>query len=238
MSTIPTPEEAKPIPDFATKTFDGDSLLFQSRNGEAGKIDGDQVADYVVVNRSYTQLGNKTIPTKFSDLETAISNIPTPMTFKGTLGTGGTITTLPAASSANEGWTYKVIEDGTYAGQAAQEGDVFVSNGSDWVLIPSANEALSELSDVTIASVSDGDIIYYDATTQKWKNRKHKILSAKLTAGATSITISDASITADCMILPYFQPEVYYNSLTPSDGSVTLTFDEQSVDINIKLEVK
>ena len=65
-----------------------------------------------------------------------------------------------------------------------------------------------------------------------------KILTAKLEAGETSITISDASITADCMILPYFQPEVYYNSLTPSDGSVTLTFDEQSVDINIKLEVK
>lgn len=65
-----------------------------------------------------------------------------------------------------------------------------------------------------------------------------KIVSGKLTAGETSITISDASITADSMILPYFEPEVMYNSLTPSVGSVVLTFDAQEVDVNIKLEVK
>lgn len=65
-----------------------------------------------------------------------------------------------------------------------------------------------------------------------------KILTAKLDAGETSITISDASITADSMIFPYFKPEVMYNSLTPSVGSVVLTFDAQEVDVNIKLEVK
>lgn len=65
-----------------------------------------------------------------------------------------------------------------------------------------------------------------------------KVLTAKLDAGVTSITISDASITADSMILPYFEPEVMYNSLTPSVGSVVLTFDAQEVDVNIKLEVK
>lgn len=65
-----------------------------------------------------------------------------------------------------------------------------------------------------------------------------KILTDTLEAGETSITISDASITADSMILPYFEPEVMYNSLTPSVGSVVLTFDAQEVDVNIKLEVK
>lgn len=69
----------------------------------------------------------------------AIDNLPEPMVFKGTLGTGGTITTLPAAAAANEGFTYKVITAGTYASIVAKVGDVFTSNGSEWVLIPSGD---------------------------------------------------------------------------------------------------
>ena len=64
-----------------------------------------------------------------------------PMKFKGTLGTGGTITTLPAASSANNGYTYLVITDGTYAGQEADAGDQFISNGEAWWRVPSGDEA-------------------------------------------------------------------------------------------------
>lgn len=74
----------------------------------------------------------------------AIDNLPEPMIFKGTLGTGGTISTLPAASSANEGFTYKVITDGTYASQSAKVGDVFTSNGSEWVLIPAGDEYFTD----------------------------------------------------------------------------------------------
>lgn len=69
-----------------------------------------------------------------------IDNLPLPMVFKGSLGTGGTISTLPTASSENEGYVYIVITDGTYAGQTAKAGDTFVSDGSAWVLIPSADE--------------------------------------------------------------------------------------------------
>ena len=60
----------------------------------------------------------------------AIDNLPKPMIYKGTLGTGGTITALPTASGSNEGFTYKVITAGTYASQSAKVGDVFISNGS------------------------------------------------------------------------------------------------------------
>ena len=60
----------------------------------------------------------------------AIDNLPKPMIYKGTLGTGGTITELPSASNENEGFTYKVIANGTYASQSAKVGDVFISNGS------------------------------------------------------------------------------------------------------------
>lgn len=60
----------------------------------------------------------------------AINDLPAPMIYKGTLGTGGTITALPTASSSNEGFTYKVITASTYASQSAKVGDVFISNGS------------------------------------------------------------------------------------------------------------
>ena len=60
----------------------------------------------------------------------AINALPEPMIFKGTLGTGGTITTLPAAAAGNTGYTYKVITNGTYQSIAAKAGDTFISNGS------------------------------------------------------------------------------------------------------------
>jgi hypothetical protein len=47
------------------------------------------------------------------------------MVFKGTIGTGGTITTLPTTYSA--GWAYKVIEAGTYAGKVSEVGDLILA---------------------------------------------------------------------------------------------------------------
>lgn len=99
-----------------------------------------------------------------------IDMLPLPMVFKGSLGTGGTISTLPTASSENEGYVYIVITDGTYAEQAAKAGDTFVSDGTSWVLIPSADES--------------GALV----------------ISQTLTAGSTSITFNHASITATSFI--------------------------------------
>ena len=104
------------------------------------------------------------IPTKTSQLtndsnfatqnyvDTAIANLPEPMIFKGSLGTGGTITTLPVASASNEGFTYKVITTGTYASQEAKEGDTFISDGKAWVLIPSGDEPSGTVTSVGIAN--------------------------------------------------------------------------------------
>lgn len=100
-----------------------------------------------------------------------IDALPLPMVFKGTLGTGGTISTLPAASSSNEGYVYIVITDGTYAGQSAKAGDTFVSDGSEWVLVPSGDDAGGSL-----------------------------VISQTLTAGQTSITFSNAAILATSFI--------------------------------------
>lgn len=47
------------------------------------------------------------------------------MVFKGTLGSGGTITSLPTTHSAGE--AFKIITAGTYAGQIAEVGDLIVA---------------------------------------------------------------------------------------------------------------
>lgn len=56
MATIPTPEQGKPILDFSAGTFDGNSYLFQSRNGATEHVSGDDVADYVNTSRIYNGL--------------------------------------------------------------------------------------------------------------------------------------------------------------------------------------
>ena len=87
-----------------------------------------------------TYNGNKSLTSEVQRLDGRIDNLPEAMVFKGTLGTGGTVEVLPVASAENEGWTYKVITAGTYAGTTAKVGDIFTSDGSTWVLIPSGDE--------------------------------------------------------------------------------------------------
>ena len=60
---------------------------------------------------------------------TAVSNglatVADAIVYKGTLGTGGTITALPTTYKV--GWEYRVITAGTYAGQACEVGDLIVA---------------------------------------------------------------------------------------------------------------
>lgn len=61
------------------------------------------------------------------------------MVFKGTLGTGGTMTALPANHEA--GWTYRVITAGSYAGHTCEVGDLIIcvtsgttANNAHWTV--------------------------------------------------------------------------------------------------------
>ena len=93
-----------------------------------------------------------------------ISELPSPMVFKGTLGTNGTITSLPSASASNEGFTYKVITDGTYASQTAKIGDVFISNGEEWTLVPSGDEPSGTVTNVATGTGLTGGPITTSGT--------------------------------------------------------------------------
>lgn len=84
-------------------------------------------------------------------VDTEIENLPEPMIFKGSVGTGGTITSLPTAAKANMGFTYKVITAGTYASQSAKVGDTFISTGTAWELIPSGDEPSGTVTSVGVS---------------------------------------------------------------------------------------
>ena len=121
-----------------------------------------------------TTLGSDdtTLPTSKA-VKAAIDALPEPMIFKGTLGTNGTITSLPTAAASNEGYTYKVITAGTYASQYAKTGDVFISNGSSWNLIPSGDEPSGTVTNVATGTgltggpiTSSGTISHADTSSQ------------------------------------------------------------------------
>lgn len=69
------------------------------------------------------------------------------MVFKGTLGTGGTVTALPT-SGVVKGDTYKIATAGTYATFACKVGDLIIalnsgeieSTADNWTYVPSGNE--------------------------------------------------------------------------------------------------
>ena len=142
---------------------------------------------------------------------TAINNLPEPMIFKGTLGTGGTITTLPTAASSNEGYTYKVITAGTYASQAAKVGDVFVSakpegaSAYSWILIPAGDEITSDTwraikvngTQLLGSAISTGDVNFKNGSNVTITGSGNDITIAstdeKVTSSANHYTPATAS---------------------------------------------
>ena len=119
--------------------------------------------------------GETQIPT-YEAVQSYLAELPEPMIFQGTLGTGGTITSLPAAAAGNTGYTYKVITDGTYQSIAAKAGDTFISNGSSWTLIPSGDEPSGTVTNIaTGTGLTGGPItttgtISIDTTTVAMKS--------------------------------------------------------------------
>lgn len=108
------------------------------------------------------------------------------MKFMGTLGSGGTVTTLPT-SNVERGHTYKVIVAGTYAGQSAKIGDMFiaiqepnpVASSAGWAYIPSGDEIVTT--------------VKYSTTTQ---NLTTSAQSGAITVGEAATKQVDTSITS------------------------------------------
>lgn len=90
------------------------------------------------------------------------------MTFKGTIGTGGTVTALPATHKVGD--TYKVSTAGTYAGAKCEIGDIIIcvkdgssDTASDWTIVQSNIDGA-----VTgPTSSTNGHVAVFDGATGK-----------------------------------------------------------------------
>lgn len=140
---------------------------------------------------TYSSTG--TAPVNGTAVAAALATLPEPMVYKGTLGTGGTITALPVDGTAGVGYTYKVITAGTYAGQAAKAGDLFIchtktGSANTWDYIPSADEPSGTVTSIQIKG--DGTINVDDETaltTSGVRNISHA------NSGATAGSYGDAA---------------------------------------------
>jgi hypothetical protein len=72
------------------------------------------------------------------------------------------------------------------------------------------------------------------------KARLGKELTATITAGQTTLIFTDASITSDTIVDNVYTSVYGVNpeDMTVSGGSLTLTFEEQTTDISVKVVIR
>ena len=118
------------------------------------------------------------------------------MTFKGTLGTNGTVTTLPA--SHNAGDTYRVITAGTWAGKTCVVGDLIIcvntgtaAADADWTSVET-NEDGAVIGPAEADGTTDNAIVRWNSTTGRVIQNSKVIIDDN---GCISTTQSGATAT-------------------------------------------
>ena len=110
------------------------------------------------------------MPTSAAVAAYVSSALTSVLKYKGTIGTGGTVTTLPANHQVGD--CYVVKTAGTYAGKACEVGDYIICNttrstasDSDWDVVNGENQVENKNaslanagSSVTIATVDGTDL--------------------------------------------------------------------------------
>lgn len=116
-------------------------------------------------------------------VQNAISDASGAMVFKGTIGTNGTAGTTLPTTGVKVGDTYKIITAGTYAGQAAKAGDLFIATATTptWAYVPSGDEGNGTVTSVTIKATGP---IAIDSS------------SAITTSGTRTLSHANSGVTA------------------------------------------
>lgn len=123
------------------------------------------------------------------------------MVFKGTLGTGGTYTSLPTTHSA--GWTVRVITAGTYSGTVCEVGDLLIATidragsgnlSSDWTVVQTNIDGA-----VTgPASATDNHVVLFNGSTGKLvKSSGTALGNGTLTLATSGIATGSGSFSAN-----------------------------------------
>lgn len=182
-----------------------------------------QVSDLGTIGTAAAKAYTTSVTSGSADLVTsgavysAIDALPEPMVFKGTVGTNGTVTTLPTNGTASIGDTYKVITAGTYGGKVSKVGDTLVcltktSSANTWEIIPSGDDVEDTWRNIKVngteklgTGISTGAVDFVNGTntTVSFNSTGNKMsinaIDTKYTANTTSIGSASAgtAIPAD-----------------------------------------
>lgn len=140
------------------------------------KVDENAVSIYGLQTGAYTAVTNEISGSELIPTDTAvktyvqgqISQVAGGVKFKGTVGTGGTVTTLP--TNASVGDMYKVITEGDYEGTRAKIGDLFIytntqqTTQSKWAHIPSGDEPSGTVTNINTGNGLTGGPITASGT--------------------------------------------------------------------------
>jgi len=192
-------------------------------------------ADHVhklTVSTSVASGDNK--PVTSDAVNTAISNLPTPMVFKGTVGDAGDNPTvawgdLPSPSSSgsskNVGWTYKVISDHATS-PVCEEGDTIISDGTDWVVVPSGDEPSGTVTQVSAGvglTTADGNPITSSGTVKADLKSETALSNSSTNATETSGRIYATAVDADghlATVVPWTDTTYTANNTNISEVNV------------------
>lgn len=141
------------------------------------------------------------------------------MIYKGTLGTGGTVTALP--TTYKTGWTYRVITAGTYAGQKCEIGDLIIA------LVDRAGSGNAN-ADWTVAQTNiDGAITEINATspiTKSGSGSSRTIAHANsgVTAGSYGLGADITPKFGEKFLVPYLTENATGHTTNASNHSVMI----------------
>ena len=155
------------------------------------------------------------------------------MVFKGTIGTSGTVTALPATHY--QGWSYKVITAGTYAGQKCGVGDMIIcitdgtsANNAHWTVVQNNIDVMTGATSSAagtsglVPAPAKGDQNDYLAGNGTWKT-----LPSSLPAnGGTADSATTAGSVKNALT---FSKNGGASSATSYNGSAAVTISYDSL---------
>ena len=239
---------------IGTITIDGTDYDIYAPQGGGGSYEPNGVT-YTIVNNSTdeTQSGQTArsiVVNKFEDdvqTDTGSLSYATVVTTGPNNFTVGNVKTTYTLVSGTAYWVLTVV-----SGHIQYNGTLY-ETGDEILRTPVAGSSVITLTDIDEMEESHSTVVWtqtqqsgtkiaeisIDGVSQNvYVPNPYKEITGILTAGQTSITLSDASITTSSTIEPFTDPiEVDHNSISTSTGSVTITFDAQESNLNVKVRV-
>lgn len=180
-----------------------DNAMPKSGGTFTGNVDFDSGATLTV--NTPTANGHAATKKYVDDALSSAMGTADAMVFCGTLGTGGTITSVPDGSAGHEykkGATYKIITAGTYAGKTCEVGDLLIA-----VSDSATNQSAVQNSHWTVAQgnvdsslykgsnvLTDGHLLVADGTNGQVKDGG--AIASSITTGSTSTNVPTSAAVA------------------------------------------